>query len=165
MNNFSYVKGIAVNSRNSAIVTSFASGNSDRNCVKYNDGRARFHRSAAILLAGHKYIYISVKYSSVTKVYMLCISFRWLTLENNEPNKGSIIISGLEIKAPNGLRLIELISPNADLLKFWDFTKNPFRLHRFCLNVLDVRISKNGLPPSVQVQDCRGEILRKDLIS
>jgi hypothetical protein len=96
-------------------------------------------------------------------ILLFFISFRWFIAETNETNEGPIVISGLEIRAPNGLRLIELISPNADLLKFWDFSKNPFRLHRFCLNVLDVRLDEDGLPPSVQVQDCRGEILRKDL--
>ena len=45
--------GVVVKPRASAIVNSFKSGTSSNKSVN-EDGRARFHRSGAVLLSGHK---------------------------------------------------------------------------------------------------------------
>lgn len=107
------------------------------------DGRADFHRSGAILLSGHPWLSSDV-----------------IEADLSVPGP-SVTLPGLEIRAPVGIRLVELHSASSDdirLLKFWDFTtKNP-PLRRYCLNVLDVPISaRKNL--SILVQDLAGRII------
>ncbi|KZS10156.1 putative Zinc metalloproteinase [Daphnia magna] len=98
------------------------------------DGQAYFHRSAAVLLSGHP----------------------WFGKRCQLEDKGPIQISGLEVKVPNGIRLIELHTEDDRLVKYWDFTKNPTNIHRYCLSWFDV---KDVIQPSLLVQDVTGKIV------
>jgi len=82
-------------------------------------------------------------------------------------NDATISINGLEIRASGGIRVIELHScakEDIRLVKFWDFSRNPCRLCRYCLNVLDVRqVMKDGSTLSLLVQDFSGQIYTKSV--
>lgn len=82
--------------------------------------------------------------------------YRWFNECPLHEEKGPIQVCGLEVKAPNALRLIELHAEDDHLVKYWDFSKNPVKIHRYCLSFLDF---KNLIQPSVLVQDLTGKIL------
>lgn len=87
---------------------------------------------------------------------------RWFLQAVNEESedRGSIQISGLQVQAPNGLRLIELHACDDYLVKYWDFTSNPVQLKRHSLTLYDL---KNVPEPSLLVQDWKGRIVRKNI--
>ena len=85
--------------------------------------------------------------------------FRWFCEEIQKCGE-KIQICGLEVKSAVGIRLIELHSQEGDLMKFWDFSRNPSPLRRFALNVFDV---KKVVNPIVMVQDRTGQMLSQSL--
>jgi len=118
---------------------SFQSGfqSYDKEYQRPKDGRAFFHTSATILLSAHPW-FCEEKYECSEKIQII----------------------GLEIKCAGGIRLIELHTQQGDLVKFWDFSRNPSPLRRFALNVFDVKRVPN---PVIMVQDCTGQILSQAL--
>ena len=64
------------------------------------------------------------------------------------------------MRAPNALRLIELHMDDDRLVKYWDFTKNPNRVHKFRLTLIDLKELDN---PSILIQDTLGKIMTQKL--
>ena len=94
-------------------------------------------------------------YNALLECIFLKIISSWFNESHQLEDFGPVQISGLEVKAPNGLRLIELHAEDDRLVKYWDFTKNPNKIHRFCLSLFDV---KDVVQPSVLIQDIAGKI-------
>ena len=94
---------------------------------------------------------------------LILLLIRWLIEDNVswQGDENSIILNGVEIRAAGAIRLIELHSDDENLVKYWDFTGNPVRIHRFCLNICDIR--KAGNDVGVLVQDYHGNVIRKKL--
>ena len=82
------------------------------------------------------------------------------TANEAKEDGGSITITGLQVQAQNGLRLIELHARDDYLVKYWDFTSNPIKLQRHSLTLYDV---KNVPEPSLLVQDWAGRLARKKI--
>ena len=86
--------------------------------------------------------------------------FRPQLTEDKDNSRSIEILNEMEIRAANGLRLIELHEEDDRLVKYWDFTGNPVPIRRYHLNVFDVR---RIVQPSVLIQDTLGNILRQKL--
>jgi len=131
---------IQVRPKETRQVVSFSTRH-QRRANNVEDGRAFFHRSATVLLSAHP----------------------WFTQcdpdqagRSGEPPT----VDGLEIRAANAIRLIELHSEDDDLIKYWDFARNPTRLSRFRIGVHDV-----AKVPGVRVlvQDFAGNLVKRRL--
>lgn len=92
-------------------------------------------------------------YERLTLTYW--IQYRWLNECSQKEDKGPIQVCGLEVKSPNALRLIELHEEDDHLVKYWDFSKNPVKIHRYSMTFFDI---KDVIQPSVLVQDFTGKI-------